>query len=91
MAEFGVRCNLIAPGIVDTPMQERVYRANVARFAEMQRPDYATWMQEKLDANVPLRRPQTVEDIAQAVLYLCSAVNVTGQVLNVDGGWVQKG
>ena len=91
MAEFGVRCNLIAPGIVDTPMQERVYRANVARFVEAQRPDYATWMQEKLDANVPLRRPQTVEDIAEAALYLCRAVNVTGQVLNVDGGWVQKG
>ena len=91
MAEYGVRCNLIAPGIVDTPMQERVYRANVARFDAAQRPDYATWMQEKLDANVPLRRPQTVEDIAQAALYLCGAVNVTGQVLNVDGGWVQKG
>ena len=72
-------------------MQERVYRANVARFNVTQRPDYAIWMQEKLDANVPLRRPQTVEDIAEAALYLCRAVNVTGQVLNVDGGWVQKG
>ncbi len=91
MAEYGVRCNLIAPGIVDTPMQERVYRANVTRLDAAQRPDYATWMQKKLNANVPLRRPQTVEDIAQAAVYLCSAVNVTGQVLNVDGGWVQKG
>ena len=91
MAEYGVRCNLIAPGIVDTLMQERVYRANVARFDAAERPDYATWMQEKLNANVPLRRPQTVQDIAQAAVYLCCAVNVTGQVLNVDGGWVQKG
>ena len=72
-------------------MQERVYRANVARISPDSRPDYRTWMQRKLEANVPLRRPQTVEDVAHAALYLCQATNVTGQVLNVDGGWVQKG
>jgi NAD(P)-dependent dehydrogenase (short-subunit alcohol dehydrogenase family) len=35
---------------------------------------------------VPLGREQTPEDIAQAVLYLASAPNVTGVALNVAGG-----
>ncbi len=93
LAPHGVRANLIAPGIVDTPMQHRVYEANTARLDPAQRPDYAAWMRDKLARLVPLNRPQTADDIAQAALYLCSAAahNITGQVLNVDGGWIMKG
>ncbi len=93
LAPYGVRTNLIAPGIVDTPMQHRVYEAHTARLAPAERPDYHTWMQDKLHRLVPLHRPQTADDIAQAALYLCSeaARNITGQVLNVDGGWIMKG
>lgn len=93
LAPYEVRANLIAPGIVDTPMQEKVHAANVARLPADERPDYQTWMTEKLAAMVPLNRPQTPEDVAQAALFLCSdaARNITGQVLNVDGGWVMKG
>ncbi len=93
LAAFSVRANLIAPGIVDTPMQKRVYAANVARLPESERPDYEAWLQAKLAKMVPLNRPQTPEDIAQAALFLCSdaARNITGQVLNVDGGWIMKG
>jgi NAD(P)-dependent dehydrogenase (short-subunit alcohol dehydrogenase family) len=38
---------------------------------------------------VPLKRIQTVEDIANAVAFLASDVskNITGQTLQVDGGW----
>jgi len=37
---------------------------------------------------VPLGREQTVEDIGHAVSWLCSdkAINVTGQVIAIDGG-----
>lgn len=93
LAPHGLRANLIAPGLVDTPMQRKVYAANTARLDAADRPDYDTWMEEKLARLVPLNRPQTVDDIAQAALYLCSdaAANITGQVLNVDGGWVMKG
>ncbi len=93
LAEFSVRANLIAPGIVDTPMQERVYAANVERLPESERPDYETWLQSKLSKMVPLNRPQTPADVGQAALFLCSdaAQNITGQVLNVDGGWIMKG
>jgi NAD(P)-dependent dehydrogenase (short-subunit alcohol dehydrogenase family) len=41
-----------------------------------------------IQANCPLRREQTPEDIGQAVAFLASddARNITGQSLNVDGG-----
>lgn len=39
--------------------------------------------------DIPLGRPQEVEDIAYAVLFLCSdeASNITAQNLTVDGGY----
>lgn len=68
----GVRVNVVAPGYVDTEMTEAL--SDDARSA-------------MLDA-VPLGRPATPEDIAQAVLYLASpaASYITGHVLHVDGG-----
>ena len=40
--------------------------------------------------SIPLGRPATADDVAQAVLFLASdqAKYITGQVLNVDGGMV---
>ena len=35
---------------------------------------------------IPLGRPQTPADIGQLAVYLATAVNVTGQAINVDGG-----
>ena len=37
---------------------------------------------------IPLQRPGTTQDIAQAVLFLASGASdyITGQVLSVDGG-----
>jgi NAD(P)-dependent dehydrogenase (short-subunit alcohol dehydrogenase family) len=35
---------------------------------------------------VPLGRPQTAEDIGQAVVFLCKADNITGESINVTGG-----
>jgi len=35
---------------------------------------------------IPLGRPQTPEDIGRAAVDLATAPNVTGQVINVDGG-----
>src|SRR5919109_684456 len=50
--------------------------------------DAETAFQEHAAANVPLGRPQTPEDIGQAVVYLAKADNVTGIALNVAGGLV---
>jgi NAD(P)-dependent dehydrogenase (short-subunit alcohol dehydrogenase family) len=37
-------------------------------------------------AYMPLQRPQTSNDIGEAVAYLCKADNISGQALGVDGG-----
>ena len=50
----------------------------------------AGWEREKFDKiieKVPLGRAGTVEDIANAVLFLNSAKYITGYILPVDGGW----
>ena len=39
-----------------------------------------------LQRDVPLQRPQTVEDMGRAVVYLCREDNITGVALNVSGG-----
>lgn len=41
-----------------------------------------------ITAQIPLRRTNTVDDVAQAVLFLASpqSRNVTGQSMNLDGG-----
>ena len=39
-----------------------------------------------VQANVALKRPQTPEDIAQCVIFLLKADNISGVAVNVDGG-----
>jgi 3-oxoacyl-[acyl-carrier protein] reductase len=67
-----ITVNVVAPGYVVTAMTEAL--------AEKGR--------QELEAAIALRRLGTVDDVAAAVLYLCSeeAGYVTGHVLNVSGG-----
>lgn len=74
-----IRVNALAPGWVDTPMT-------------------ATWkgipaLANRLRAAAPIGRPAAPEEMAGAVLYLCSdaASYVTGQVHIVDGGFTARG
>lgn len=71
--KHGIRCNLIAAGNIETPM-------NAAMTEEQF---------EKLYARLPIQRQGTPDDIAGAALYLTSplASYVTGQTLAVDGGY----
>ena len=72
LGRFGVRVNVISPGLIDTPMtaglSDEVRRRAVEESA--------------------LGRAGTPEDVARAVLFLLSDLSghVTGQVLRVDGG-----
>ena len=90
LAPFGVRVNAICPGMVDTEMSRAVWRA----WHDAQPPDgrtsYEEWAGEKLRRVVPLGRWQTPEDVAAMAVFLASdrAANVTGQAVNVDGGYV---
>src|SRR5262245_55422405 len=76
-AREGIRCNVVAPGLIATPMSERAQGDDRmrARLTELQ----------------PLTGDfGTPADVADAVLYLATAPFVTGAVLTVDGGWTAR-
>nr|WP_256816877.1 SDR family oxidoreductase [Pseudomonas putida] len=74
-AKKGIRVNAVCPAVIDTDMFRRAYEAD-PRKAE-----FAAAMH-------PVGRVGKVEEIASAVLYLCSdgAAFTTGHSLAVDGG-----
>jgi len=78
LAPQGVRVNAVCPGILGTHMWTH-------HLASPERGGKAAY-DAAIGRMVPLGREQTPEDIAQAVLYLASAPNVTGVALNVAGG-----
>jgi NAD(P)-dependent dehydrogenase (short-subunit alcohol dehydrogenase family) len=73
VAAQGIRVNAICPGCIDTPMGEGIDPAAMKEFLEQQ----------------PIGRMGTSEEIAAAVLWLCSsgASFVLGVALPVDGGF----
>lgn len=81
-APSGIRVNAICPGIVGTAMWlEHLMPSNTTDIDEKNR-DFEDAMAER----IPMGRPQTVEDMGQAALYLATARNVTGVALSVAGG-----
>lgn len=83
-ADYNINVNSICPGIIRTPMWEKILDSYVAAGQ-----DRETSWKENLKHFIPLERgDQKPEDIAYAVLFLCSeyADHITGQALNVDGG-----
>lgn len=72
LAPKGIRVNAVAPGFVHTPLTEAA--ALIPGIVE----EYVE--------NTPLGRAGTPEDIADAVLFLCKAPWLTGEVLDINGG-----
>jgi NAD(P)-dependent dehydrogenase (short-subunit alcohol dehydrogenase family) len=72
-AAAGIRVNAVCPGYIDTPM---ITEAMARRG-------------EQILGTVPLRRLGQAEEIAQAVVFLCSdrAAFMTGAAMPVDGGY----
>lgn len=81
---YNINVNAVCPGVVPTPMWEQIDRDR-GRIAGVQPGEAMKAFLEK----VPLRRAGSPEDVAGAVAFLCSpdADYITGQTLNVDGGF----
>lgn len=90
LAPFGVRVNALCPGMVKTPLNRAVWQAWADRQPPEARVEYDEWAADKIAKLVPLNRWQTPEDVAAMAVFLASAraANVTGQAVNVDGGYV---
>jgi 2-hydroxycyclohexanecarboxyl-CoA dehydrogenase len=90
LAPHGIRVNTLCPGMVKTPLNRGVWEAwNSLQPAEKKR-SYEEWADEKVRQVVPLGRWQEPRDIADMAVFLSSAraSQVTGQTINVDGGYV---
>ena len=76
-APKGITVNTIPPGFIDTPMVRRAEaRGDLPSV-------------DAVIARTPVRRAGTADDIAAACAFLCSedAGYITGQAINVNGGW----
>ena len=73
-AAKGLRVNGVAPGLVETPLSERITRNEASRKAS--------------EAMHALGRLGTPEDVASAIVWLLDPAQswVTGQIIGVDGG-----
>lgn len=90
LAPHNVRVNTICPGMIQTPLNRAVWQAWDDQQPENAKRSYESWAGEKVGNVIPLKRWQTPEDVAELTVFLASpkAQNITGQTLNVDGGWV---
>ncbi len=87
LAPYGIRVNAIAPGIVHTPMWDDIDQ-QMAKETGRPLGEY----RESRANQIPLGRLQHAEDVANAVAFLVSsnANEITGQTLNVDGGFYMR-
>lgn len=83
-ADYNINVNAVGPGIVLTKMWQDILDTDEKNGKDREK----AW-QEYLKTYIPLARgAQTHEDIAYAMLFLCSeyANQITGQIIYVDGG-----
>lgn len=75
-ARFGIRCNAVCPGFIDTDMTRAVLAKDPAR-------------REKIEGRIPSGKFGFAEDVANAVAFLASdqAGYINGTSLPVDGGY----
>ena len=78
-AKSGIRVNAVCPGLIQTPMVERITNGHPQ-------------LGEALVAAEPIGRTGRPEEIAESVVWMCSdaASFVTGHAMSVDGGFVAQ-
>jgi NAD(P)-dependent dehydrogenase (short-subunit alcohol dehydrogenase family) len=80
-ATRGIRVNDVCPGVIRTPMSD-----------QMEAEGQGDALKSMVEHFVPMKREGRPEEIANAVLFLCSdaASYITGQSISVDGGFVMR-
>ncbi len=80
-ATRGIRVNAVCPGLIRTPMSDR-----------MEAEGQGDALKRMREIFVPMQREGRPEEIANTVLFLCSdlASYITGQSISVDGGYVMR-
>ena len=78
-AKAGIRVNAVCPGVIDTPMVQRITSRG-------------PHLVERMAAGEPVGRLGKPQEIAEAVVWLCSeaASFVTGHAMAVDGGYIAQ-
>jgi NAD(P)-dependent dehydrogenase (short-subunit alcohol dehydrogenase family) len=78
-APRNIRVNVVAPGLTATPIIEASFQ---------RRPDPGAYRRER-EAQIPLQRLASPDEVADAILFLASSESsyITGAVLPVDGGY----
>jgi NAD(P)-dependent dehydrogenase (short-subunit alcohol dehydrogenase family) len=78
-AAQGIRVNAVCPSWIETALTEPYTRANPQ-------------LNEMMAARLPVARLCTADDVANAIVWLCSDASsfVTGHALPVDGGWTAQ-
>lgn len=84
VGKYNINVNAVCPGIVETPRMEKLCREKAAVRGWTYEQVYEEYVQD-----MALKRVTTPQDVANAVLFMCSeeSRNITGQELAVDGGW----
>jgi NAD(P)-dependent dehydrogenase (short-subunit alcohol dehydrogenase family) len=79
-AARGIRINAVCPGLIRTPMTDQMVASGQGEALEA------------MKKSIPMGRQGCPEEIADAVLWLCSqaASYVTGQSISVDGGFIMR-
>src|SRR5437660_942429 len=85
LAQYQVTVNAVAPGLIDTPFNERIdYELGVKRGLAP-----GEFLRQR-GQDIPLGRMGTPEDVAGVVAFLASAdaAYITGETVMVAGGWL---
>ncbi len=88
LAPFNVNVNAICPGLLWTPLWDRIATRNIKLDNKLKDLTPRELFEQIVADMTPLGREQTPEDIGNLAVFLASdlAVNITGQSINVNGG-----
>lgn len=92
LAQFDINVNCICPGLLWTPLWERISERRQSSLPPDQRLSPREYFLAQVKQQVPLGREQTPEDVGKLTAFLASdfASNITGQSINLNGGSVKS-